>query len=110
MDIGSIKEWLGAAALATSIGGVLFAWLTRDASKALKAINDVSKEVGGIDKRVSSIEGELQHAPTKNDIDAINKELAKLATQVAVSNESMVGMRRIIHRVDDWLSKSGAAK
>lgn len=118
MDATFLKDWLGVAALLISVGGAFYAWVAASGNKALKAVDDmkrealaedkrVSEHMGALEKRVSAIESELKHLPTKEDLDDLKDRLADLSKEVAVSNKSMEAMQNVIKRVDDFVMRAG---
>lgn len=107
MDVTFLKDWFAVAGGVLGVGGALYAWLTRDGNKALGAIDELKREMTAVEKRVSSIEAELKHLPTKEDLDDLKDRLADLSKEVAVSNKSMEAMQNVIKRVDDFVMRAG---
>ena len=104
----ALKEWLGLAALAISVGGFIYAWLTsrsKDNSDHLKAVDTT---LGDHALRIQAIEGEIKHLPAKDDVNDLKLALAQLGGTVGRLDESLNGISRTVRRVEDFLMKSGS--
>jgi len=107
MDLFSWGEIAAFVSAIFGIGGAIYAWLTRDAGKALSAIDRTNSLVADHDRRIQLLESEMRHLPAKEDLDGLKEKIAELSLQVAVSNEAMKSVQRTVSRVDEYLTRAG---
>ena len=101
------KDWLGLLALLISLGGVLYAWLTRRSKENAASIQRMSEELSAKltdnekklisdDRRIQRLENDVDHLPTKESISELKVALAQVSATVEATN-------RVITRVEDDL-------
>lgn len=97
------KEWLGLLALAISVGGSLYAWLTSRSTTNSEHLATVDKALIDHASRIQSIESELKHLPAKDDVNDLKLALAKLEGTVGRLDESLGSVSRTVQRIDGYL-------
>lgn len=102
-----LKEWLALAALAISVGGFIYAWLTSRSNVNTEHLKSVDTTLGDHALRIQAIEGELKHLPAKDDVNDLKLALAQLGGTVGRLDESLNGISRTVRRVEDFLMKEG---
>lgn len=55
------------------------------------------------DRRIQSIEGELKHLPTKDQVNDLKLAISELGGAVSTMKETVTSVQRTVHRIDDWL-------
>lgn len=102
-----LKEWLGLAALAISVGGFIYAWLTSRSKVNAEHLKSVDATLSNHALRIQAIEGELKHLPAKDDVTDLKLALAQLGGTVGRLDESLNGISRTVRRVEDFLMREG---
>lgn len=121
MDIEFINRWLGSFALIIGIVNALWLWLRSPMRRAEARIDEVEDEVEdelkalkdndkGHDRRIQALEGEMNHRPTKDDLNAINVAVVKIEGQIDTLTETLGSVARTVRRIDDHLRKDGGGK
>ena len=103
----SLRDWLSVAALILSLGGAVYAWLTSRAKGNSEHLKAVDAKLTDHDRRIQAAESELQHLPAKDDVMELKIAIAELRGSVGRLDESMAGVSRTVHRVEDYLMKEG---
>ena len=104
MNLETIKEWGGAAAVLISIGGFIYAWLTRRSKENAETIKKMGEEVTerlkviekkliADDRRIQHLEDNFKHLPTREQISELKVALAQVSTTVDSTNKT-------IHRIE----------
>ncbi len=97
--------WVASAALALSTISSFYSWLTSRSRINSAHLEEQKSTLINHDRRLQSIESELNHMPAKDDITALKLALAKLEGTVGRLDESLGGMSRSVRRVEDYLAK-----
>ena len=105
--VNELKEWLGLAALAISVGGFIYAWITSRSKVNEEHLKSVDTTLANHALRIQAIEGELKHLPAKDDVTDLKLALAELGGTVGRLDESLNGISRTVRRVEDFLMKEG---
>lgn len=119
--MGDLKEWLGILALAVSVGGTLYAWLTRSGKEAgehvaklelqikndLKdrdlALKDRDDKINSLEDRVSRLEGEINHLPDRDTVHRMELSLSEMRGDLKAMTERLVPVASISDRLQEFL-------
>lgn len=119
MDV--LKDWLGLAALAISVGTFLWSRLTSDGKKALDELaahkGNTTRALGELDsrldlhgERLQTIEGELRHLPDKDGVNELKVAITELRGAVGKIDAAFSAMQQTmqpaVRRIEDFLLKS----
>lgn len=121
MDIESINRWLGSMALMIGIINALWLWLRSPMRRAEARIDEVEDEIEeemkalrandkGHDRRIQTLEGEMKHRPTKDDLNAINIVVVEIEGKINANTKELESIARTVRRIDDHLRKDGSSK
>ncbi|MEZ5790486.1 MAG: hypothetical protein R3D34_06755 [Nitratireductor sp.] len=132
MDISFWKDWLGVVALAISVMGSAYAWITSRANsnaehlkRVDQALTQLEKHQGRLDaaleamipkkqiddafadhgRRIQTLENDMKHMPVKDDVIELKLALAKLEGTVGRLDENLGGVSRTVRRVEEYLMK-----
>jgi predicted nucleic acid-binding Zn-ribbon protein len=132
MEVAFWKDWLGVIALAISVGGAAYAWLTSRANQNAEHLKRVDETMGRLSKqqdkldaaidamvpkkqieetfsdharRIQSLESDMKHMPAKDDVIELKLALAKLEGTVGRLDENLGGVSRTVRRVEEYLLK-----
>ncbi|NOR63265.1 MAG: DUF2730 family protein [Rhodobacteraceae bacterium] len=103
MNADLIKEWGGAIAVFLSIGGIIYAWLTRrskENTETIKAMGEelsarlkvIEKKQVNYDRRIQHLEDNFKHLPTREQISELKVALAQVSTTVDNTNQTITRM------------------
>lgn len=102
-----VSPWLGLVALAVSLGGTVYAWMTSRSKVNAEHLKTVDTTLAEHGKAIQAIEGELKHMPAKDDVTELKISMAEIKGSVAVFNEGMGALSRTVRRIEDFLMKEG---
>ena len=105
MDL--INQWLGAIALAISIGSALYAWLTSGSRHNAEAVTKVTERLDGQEQRLGLIEAEWKHLPDKESVNRLELAMVELKGQITGLSKESEGTHRALLRMEDYLLKAG---
>ena len=108
------KEWLGVLIQISTLGGLVYVWLTSGAKKAVtdldahrKADADakarIESAIAGHDRRIQTMENELKHLPDKDNVVELKLTLSELRGTVAVLSESVGRVVRSVDRIENYM-------
>ncbi|MED5550051.1 MAG: DUF2730 family protein [Pseudomonadota bacterium] len=100
-----IKGWSGLVATLLSIGGILYTWFTAQGRMNETRISAHADALVEHDRRIQTIEGELKHLPSKEDLSEVKLAIANLAGQFGRMEESGQGTSRAVRRIEEYLLK-----
>ncbi len=106
MSIEALVPWVSAAALIMTIANFVWVWSAQSRTATATKLNEVECDVEGHDKRIQSIESELKHLPTKEEISDLKLQLTEVVGQLRVAESEMASAVRTIRRIDDHLRES----
>ena len=103
------KDWLGLVAIAISLGGVFFAWLTagsKDNAKQIDALRQSNEHITAEhERRIQTLESEMRHLPDKDTVIDIKLSIAKLEGAFGRLDEKLGGVARTVQRIDGYLKE-----
>lgn len=111
---GDFKEWLGILALMVSIGGTLYAWLTRSGHEAVKKVDQLDgklvaavaerdRKIDVVEDRIARVEGELKGVPDRESVHRMQLEMERMRGTIEVLNERLVPLAAISGRLQEFL-------
>lgn len=103
MLVSELKEWLGVLALLISVGGFLYAFLTKGSDRALVEVKTLGKEVDEIDGRVQTLENDFRHLPDKDIVHRLEISMKDMQVQMAGMAASSEATARTARRVEEFL-------
>ncbi|MDF1778752.1 MAG: DUF2730 family protein [Rhizobiaceae bacterium] len=102
-----LSPWLGLFAMAISLGGTIYAWMTSRSKVNAEHLRSVDVELAEHGRAIQAIEGELKHIPAKDDVTELKIAMAEIKGSVAVFNEGMGTLSRTVRRIEEFLMKEG---
>jgi paraquat-inducible protein B len=101
------KEWMALAALTISVGTVVFGWFTAGGKKALAKLEEHRVDFEQLKEKVATIESEIRHLPSKEDVHQLNLSMAELKGTAGRQEEKLAGVERTVRRVEEFLLEHG---
>lgn len=100
-----MSEWLAKywPVLVTIINFIL-GWVVWSLGRGFASRDTVE----AIERRVSAIEVDIRHLPTKDDIRAVQESIANLGTQLARIEERHDGVKELVKRVENAVTRHEA--
>ncbi len=83
---------LTAASLALGIANTIWAWLSRGSAKTADH-----------ERRIQSIEGEMKHLPSKEDVGALKLAVAEVNGKLNTAESELGSVARTVRRIEDHL-------
>lgn len=78
MSLGDFKDIAIVINLIVSIGGFIYAYLTRAGREAVERVDKAEKTLVSLDLRVTKIESELEAVPGKDDFHKMQIEMTRM--------------------------------
>lgn len=101
------SEWASAFSLGIAVLTAAYAWVTSRAKANSEHLKTVDEKLVNHDRRIQSVESELNHLPSKDDVNSLNLAIADLRGTVGRLDESVSGVSRSMRRVEGYLLKEG---
>lgn len=109
-----MNSWAGLIALLISIGGTIYAWLTRSGKEAGEKVSKLEVElrkahaehankIDKIEDRVSRIEGELRHLPDRSTVHRMELSLTEMRGDMKALAERLTPVSAISERLQEFL-------
>lgn len=108
MSPGDVHTWLAIAALAISIGGSLYIWLTSGSRANAEQIGDTVKRVEECERRCDRLEVDLRHLPDRDQVQRMEITLTQMKGEIAVLNERLMPVAAIADRLQEFLLEQHA--
>jgi septal ring factor EnvC (AmiA/AmiB activator) len=105
VDITVLKNWLGAVALIVSLSGVVYAWLTSRSKDNTSRLNSVETDLVDHGTRIQSIENELKHMPSKDDVNELKLQMSEMDGSIGRMSENLRSVNKTVNRVEEYLLK-----
>lgn len=103
----TLNEWASLIAVLMSLGAIVHSWLMSRVKVNSEHLKAVDQKLIEHDRRIQSAESELSHLPAKDDVLELKLALAELRGTVGRLDESLSGVSRTVHRVEDYLMREG---
>lgn len=108
------KEWLGVIALLISLGGTIYAWLTRSGKEAGEkvskleerlqlAVSERDRKIDAVEDRISRVEGELKGLPDRDTVHHMQIEMTAMRGAMEVLTERLKPLAAISDRLQQFL-------
>lgn len=94
---------LTAVSLLLSIANMVWTWMSKGGAATAAKLRELDESFGDHDKRIQSIEGELKHLPSKEDMAAIELQLNTVQGQLQSAERELAGVARTARRIEDHL-------
>ena len=79
MDYAQAKFWMDALVLVGVVLNTLYTWLANRNRATRSAINRVGGKIDGLDRRMTTVEGDMRHQPSHNDLKGIYNRLDEMS-------------------------------
>lgn len=97
------KEYLSMVAVALSIGGAVYTWITSRSRGNEKHIDAIKITLADHDTRLTKLQGEFEHLPTKDGQHRLELAMGKLAGDMTRVSEVMNITRTTVDRMESSL-------
>ena len=105
MPVELVAKWLGALALLISIMNTFWAYLTREARTAIQRQGELTSKVITHDRRIQTLEHEINHMPGKDEIHEVKVEITEVRGALSRLEEALSGTSKTVERIDEYLRK-----
>lgn len=116
MDAEFLKTWGSILATFIAIGSIIYTWLTAGSKTnseelgKLKTSNSgeftkLREAVDAVETRLTKIESDMAHLPDEKAIHDLKLDMAAMKGSFGRMEESISGITRTVHRVEDYLLK-----
>lgn len=80
-------------------------WLTSDKSKVVSntQLSDLSVKVGAMNTRLTSLETEVRHLPTRDEFHAQDLEITRLQERLKSVDKTTIATGHAVARIEDFL-------
>lgn len=106
MTPGLLKEWLGVIALAISVGGFFYAWLTSRSKTNSEQLDKLDSRVDELVTKVQAVEHELKHMPDRETIADLRIVVEGLKAGMLNLQQTSTATQNAIRRVEDFLIRA----
>lgn len=90
-------------AMLVSIANIVWTWHMRSQSAAADRVKQVEIRLDLVEDRQLTVEGELRHLPTKEDVHGLKVQLADVLGVIGRQGSEITAMARAVNRIDDYL-------
>lgn len=104
MDIDEVKTGLTVVSLLMGTINLLWMWVSASKNATAKKVEEIECALDEHGRRIQTVEGELKHLPTKDDVANLNLQLAQVLGQLKVTESELAGVARTVRRVEDHLT------
>lgn len=120
MDAQFLKDWGSIIATFIAIGSVVYTWLTAGSktnSDDLKKMREthtdemkgVKDAVDAVETRLTKIEADMAHLPDEKALMELKLDITAMKGSFGRMEESISGITRTVHRVEEYLLKRGTS-
>ncbi len=102
-----LKEYLALIALLISLGGNLYMWLTSRSRGNEKHLKETDTKLADHEARISNLEGELQHLPTKEGQHRLELSMTEMIGDMKQLAEAMNGTKNTVARMESVMLDRG---
>jgi hypothetical protein len=103
------RSFVTLLSLLANVGTAIYAWIAQRNSAKAKEIDDINAAIVGLDKRITKLEGDLQHLPDKDMVMEIKLALSELKGSVGQLGEKVAGVSHIVGVIDEAI-RNGSMK
>lgn len=97
-------------ALVVGIANLAFTWWSRNQSVAADKVAKIEARVDGLAERVDrvedrqiSVEEQMKHLPTKDDLHALKVQVADVLGMIGRQGSEISSVARVVDRIDTYL-------
>lgn len=94
---------LTAAALLISIANTVWMWLSKPSAEAKATQDRHQAKLVDHDRRIQTVEGELKHVPTRDDVHKLTVEVTRLSSELAGVGHNLGAVDRSVERIERHL-------
>jgi len=105
LEAGALRDWLGFIALITSVGGVIYTWITAGSAANAKSLETHEHRLADHGERLTKVENEIAHLPPKDDVTELKLAISDLKGTIGKLDAHLSGISRSVVRMDDYLRK-----
>ncbi|MEP9402051.1 DUF2730 family protein [Sphingomonas silueang] len=109
-----LQMWISIVALALTAINVVWSWVVQSRSAAASKLAEVVAKVAEVEcdvedhgRRIQSVESDLKHLPSRQEIADLKLQLAEISGHLRVVESEMTGAVRAIRRFEDHLIEGG---
>lgn len=99
---------LTALSLLLGIANTVWAWMSKGGAALAAKQREQDASIDDHGRRIQSIEGELKHLPTKEDVHRLTVQLTDLNGKLAAFERDLNGVDRTVGRIERHLLGEGA--
>ncbi|WP_337267073.1 DUF2730 family protein [Oryzifoliimicrobium ureilyticus] len=108
MDLQFFKDWAGLVVSMIAILTAIYSWMTSQSKTTATEMEELKEQMGGVDKRLTSIETQVNHLPDEKAMTALKLALSEMNGKFGRMEESISGITRTVYRVEEYLLKKGS--
>jgi len=101
----NVKAWAGIVAAVLSIASLIYTWITARSRQNETQIRKQEEKLVEHDRRIQSVESELDHLPNKDEITGLRLAISEVSGRLGRMEESNAGLVRGVRRIEDYLLK-----
>jgi hypothetical protein len=95
-------------AMLVSIVNIVWTWHMRSQSAAADRVARVEQRLDHVEDRQISVEEQMKHLPTKDDLHAVKVQLADVLGLIGRQGSEIASVSRVVNRIDDYLLREKA--
>lgn len=110
LDYGAARFWMDFGALIAVGINAVYTWFTGRTKANKTAIEKMDSKVAGVSSRLTAIEADLRHAPSRSDIDELHERVTIATNELGQVRGELHSMNRtltLIHQslLDERIKK-----
>lgn len=102
MMVTELKDIIAAVGGLLGIAAMLFSWLTARSRANASELDDISK-------RVTSVENEIKHIPSKDVVHQLELSISKIEGDIHAMSEAFKAVERTAVRIESFLLNGSKA-
>lgn len=99
----TFQQYLALAAVGISVGSHVYFWLTKSSRGNEKDIVSINQKVTSFETRLTKLEGEFQHLPTKEGQHRLELSMTVLTGDMKTMAEALKSIKGTSSRMEDFL-------
>lgn len=110
MNLIDLKDPAYVIIMLFTFGVTLYNWLTAGSRNNGTALAEVAENIEKLDRRISKIEGEMNHLPDKDSQHQLELHMVELLGDMKTMAESQKNTTRTVSRMEEFLLQQGKSK